>query len=65
MVLRVVCKGDGSLIVTVDGVLFADVFSVANFFHEAWDPDLFLQGVKAMYSDSVEDKSTELCFFDE
>jgi len=34
MVLWVVCKGDGSLIVAVDDVLFADVFAVADFFQE-------------------------------
>src|SRR5579859_491898 len=44
MVFRIVCEGDSTLIVTVDGILVADV--VADFFEEAVEPDEVLEGMK-------------------
>src|SRR5579859_6663358 len=44
MVFRMVCEGHSTLIVTVDGILVADV--VADFFEEAVKPDLLLECVE-------------------
>jgi len=38
-----VCEGDGALVVTIDGVLVAEI--VADFAEESNEPDLFFESV--------------------